>query len=148
MRLRNTEWPKVFILLACVAVLNYCEGAEAKSVKSFQDNWKALCIEHALERCPTLEIFRHRVRRLLDGLTSCGYVRWEDGRKERECFSVEVWRSAAPKTLEHEIAHVLQWLGGDNKMRHGRSFRRAYVQITGVQITDRSNYSISRRYGR
>ncbi len=133
MRLRNTEWPKVFILLACVAVLSYCEGAEAKSVKSFQDEWKALCIEHALERCPTLEIYPDSRRGLfrVQGETSCGFRKWEDERKERACFNVEVWRNAAPETLDHEMAHVLQWLGGDNEGGHGRSFRRAYVQITG-----------------
>ena len=53
MRLRNTEWPKVITLLACIAASSYIEGAEANSTesnKSFQDVWKELCIEHSLKR--------------------------------------------------------------------------------------------------
>lgn len=130
MRLGNTEWPKVITLLAGLAAACFIGGAEAMSNKSIQDEWKVLCIAHSVERCPTLEIFRYPVRWLHHGLTSCRYRKWEDGREEREC-SVEVWRMAAPKTLEHEMAHVLQWLGGNNEGGHGRSFRRAYLQITG-----------------
>ncbi len=128
----NTEWPKVITLLACFAASSYIEVAEAKSVKSFQDDWKVLCIEHSLDRCPTLNIFPYRLQDGLGfGRTSCGYRKWDDGRKERECFSVEVWRNAPPDVLEHEMAHVLQWLGGDNEVGHGRSFRRTYLQSTG-----------------
>ena len=129
--MRNIEWPKVIALFAGVAALCFLGGAEAKSNKSFQDDWKVLCVAHSLDRCPTLEIFLRPVRGFNDGLTSCGSLTWEDGHKERECFSVEVWRNAQPKTLEHEMAHVLQWLCGDNELRHGRSFHRAYLRITG-----------------
>ncbi len=145
MRLRNTEWPKVITLLACIAASSYIEGAEAKSTesnKSFQDVWKVLCIEHSLKRCPTLEIFPDQLQHGLDrlyGRTSCSYRKWEDGRKERECFSVEVWRNAPTETLIHEMAHVLQWLGGDNEGGHGRGFRRAYLQITGRSPPRRRN---------
>ena len=133
----------VITLLACFAASSYIEVAEAKSTKSLQKDWKVLCIEHSLDRCPTLEIFPDRLQDgldLLHGRTSCSYRKWEDGRKERECFSVEVWRNAPPETLEHEMAHVLQWLGGDNEGRHGRSFRRAYLQITGRSPPRRSSH--------
>ena len=134
MKLRNTEWPKLITLLTCFAASSYIEGAQAKSTKSLQNDWKVLCTECSLERCPTLEIFPRPLRRgllLLDGRTTCSYLKWEDGSKERECFSVEVWRNASPDTLDHEMAHVLQWLGGDNEGRHGPDFRRAYERITG-----------------
>ena len=134
MNLHNTEWVKIITLLASLAVSSYIENAEAKSNKSLQHDWTVLCIEHSLERCPTLEIFPDPLTRgllTIHGRTSCRYRKWEDGRKERECFSVEVWFDAPLDTLEHEMAHVLQWLGGDNEARHGRSFRRAYLRITG-----------------
>ena len=142
MRLRNTEWPKVITLLACFAASSYIEGAEAKSTKSFQDDWKVLCVECSVERCPTLEIFPDQLQQGLSrlyGRTSCSYRKWEDGRKERECVSVEVWRNAPTETLLHEMAHVLQWLGGDNEGGHGRNFRRAYLQITGRSPPRRRN---------
>ena len=71
-----------FTLLACFAASSYIEVAEAKSVKSFQDDWKVLCIEHSLDRCPTLNIFPYRLQDGLGfGRASCGYRKWEDGRK-------------------------------------------------------------------